>query len=62
MVERINEILIDKFYLNQTFTDLAHAKRAAKNAINLYNEIRLYLSLDYKTPNMGYLKTVHKQL
>ena len=26
----------------------------AKNAINLYNEIRLHLSLDYKTPNMVY--------
>ena len=25
-----------------------------KNAINLYNEIRLHLSLDYKTPNMVY--------
>jgi hypothetical protein len=33
------------------------AKRAAKNAIKLYNEIRLHLSLDYKTPNMVYLKT-----
>ncbi|RED43403.1 hypothetical protein DFQ10_1051, partial [Winogradskyella eximia] len=31
-----------------------HAKRAAKSAINLYNEIRLHLSLDYKTPNMVY--------
>ena len=25
-----------------------------KNAINLYNEIRLPLSLDYKTPNRVY--------
>ena len=32
----------------------AHAKRAAKNAINLYNEIRLHLSLDFKTPNIVY--------
>ncbi|MFT5250792.1 MAG: putative transposase, partial [bacterium] len=23
-------------------------------AINLYNEVRLHLSLDYKTPNMVY--------
>ena len=51
LAERINGILKDEFYLDQTFTDVAHAKRATKNAINLYNEIRLYLSLDYKTPN-----------
>ena len=37
--------------------NVAHAKRAAKNAIKLYNEIRLHVSLDYKTPNMVYLKT-----
>lgn len=57
MAERINGILKDEFYLDQTFDSLQHAKRATKNAINLYNEIRLHLSLDYKTPNMVYLKT-----
>ncbi len=54
MAERVNGILKDEFYLDQTFTNVAHAKRAAKNAINLYNQIRLHLSLDYKTPNMVY--------
>ncbi|WP_255473220.1 integrase core domain-containing protein [Formosa sp. L2A11] len=54
MAERVNGILKDEFYLDQTFTDVQHAKRATKNAINLYNEIRLHLSLDYKTPNMIY--------
>lgn len=57
MAERVNGILKDEFYLDQTFDSLQHAKRATKNAINLYNEIRLHLSLDYKTPNMVYLKT-----
>ena len=57
MAERVNGILKDEFYLDQTFTDLAHAQRAAKNAIKLYNEIRLHLSLNFKTPNMVYLKT-----
>ena len=57
MAERVNGILKDEFYLDQTFDNVAHAKRTAKNAINLYNEIRLHLSLDYKTPNMVYLKT-----
>ncbi len=54
MAERVNGILKDEFYLDQTFTNVAHAKRATKNAIKLYNEIRLHLSLDYKTPNMVY--------
>jgi transposase InsO family protein len=57
LAERVNGILKDEFYLDQVFTDVAHAKRATKNAINLYNEIRLHLSLDYRTPNMVYLKT-----
>jgi putative transposase len=55
--ERVNEILKDEFYIDQTFANVAHAKAVAKNAINIYNEIRLHLSLDYKTPNMVYLKT-----
>ena len=55
LAERVNGILKDEFYLDQTFTDLAHAKRAAKNAIKLYNEIRLHLSLNYQTPNSVHL-------
>ncbi|WCO00300.1 integrase core domain-containing protein [Psychroserpens ponticola] len=54
MAERVNGILKDEFYLDQTFDNVTHAKRAAKNAINLYNEIRLHLPLGYKTPNMVY--------
>jgi len=54
MAERINGILKDEFYLDQTFDSVTHAKKAAKNAINLYNDIRLHLSLDFKTPNMVY--------
>ena len=57
IAERVNGILKDEFYLDQTFTDKTHAKRAAKNAIDLYNEIRLHLSLDYRTPNMVYKLT-----
>jgi len=57
MAERVNGILKDEFYLDQVFTNKEHAKRAAKNAIKLYNEIRLHLSLDYQTPNMEYKLT-----
>jgi len=48
MAERVNGILKDKFYLDQTFMNIAHAKRTAKNAIKLYNEIRLHLPLTLK--------------
>lgn len=51
MAERVNGILKDEFYLDQIFTNVAHAKRATKNAIKLYNQIRLHLSLNFKTPN-----------
>lgn len=51
MAERVNGILKDEFYLDQTFTSLLHAKKASKNAIKLYNSKRLHLSLNYKTPN-----------
>ncbi len=54
MAERVNGILKDEFYLDQTFSNINHTKKATKNAINLYNEIRLHLSLDFKTPNMVY--------
>ncbi|MFT4849612.1 MAG: putative transposase [Sediminicola sp.] len=47
----LNRILKDEFYLDQTFTRLIKAKRATKNAIKLYNNKRLHLSLDHKTPN-----------
>ena len=51
MAERVNGILKDEFYLDQTFTSMNQAKTATKNAIKLYNNKRLHLSLDYKTPN-----------
>lgn len=57
MAERVNGILKDEFYLDQTFTNMAHAQRATKNAIKLYNGTRLHLSLNFKTPNMVYQLT-----
>lgn len=54
IAERVNGILKDEFYLDQTFFDVSHAQRAAKNAIKLYNEVRLHLSLNYKTPENVY--------
>jgi putative transposase len=37
MVEIVNGVLEDEFYLDQTFVKVALAKRTAKNKINLYN-------------------------
>ena len=58
---RADKRLKIEFYLDPPIAigidSLQHAKRATKNAINLYNEIRLHLTLEYKTPNMVYLKT-----
>jgi len=48
LAERVNGILKDEFYLDQTFMNTAHAKRAAKNAINFYNQVRLHLFLNFK--------------
>ncbi|WP_390886666.1 IS3 family transposase [Lacinutrix neustonica] len=53
----VNGILKDEFYLDRTFANVAHAKAVAKYAINLYNEIRLHIWLDFKTPNMVYKLT-----
>lgn len=51
VAERVNGILKDEFYLDQCFFSTANAKKATKNAIEIYNNKRLHLSLGYKTPN-----------
>jgi hypothetical protein len=45
MVEIVNGVLEDAFYLDQNFAKIALAKRAAKNKINFYNETRFDLYL-----------------
>lgn len=51
VAERVNGILKDEFYLDQSFASLMEAKKATKNAVNIYNNKRLHLSLNYKTPD-----------
>lgn len=51
VAERVNGILKDEFYLDQCFFSTQYAKRAAKNAIKIYNNKRLHISLGYKTPS-----------
>jgi len=52
VAERVNGILKDEFYLDQCFVNTRNAKVATKNAIDIYNNKRLHLSLGFKTPNM----------
>lgn len=56
VAERVNGILKDEFYLDQCFVNTSHAKRATKNAIDIYNNKRLHLSLGLKTPEQVYSK------
>lgn len=51
IAERVNGILKDEFYLDQCFFNTRAASIATKNAIDIYNNKRLHLSLGYKTPN-----------
>lgn len=48
LTERVNIVLKDEFYIDQTVINIAHAKRASKKAIKLFNQVRLHLSLDFK--------------
>jgi transposase InsO family protein len=52
IAERVNGILKDEFYLDQCFVNTINACVATKNAIDIYNNKRLHVSLGYKTPNM----------
>jgi putative transposase len=54
IAERVNGILKDEFYLDQSFSSLDLAAKASQNAIRIYNTKRLHLSLGYKTPEQVY--------
>ena len=57
IAERVNGILKDEFFLDQRFKSTKDAKLVSMGAINLYNNKRLHLSLNYRIPNM-----VHKNM
>lgn len=50
MAERVNGILKQEYYLDQTFKNKILAKKSCKQAVKIYNKHRLHMSLDYKTP------------
>ena len=54
VAERINGILKNEFYLNATFTDFTTALKATRDSINLYNNLRPHINLNYQTPEEKY--------
>lgn len=56
VAERVNGILKDEFFLNQTFSSKQLAFKATEQAIRIYNEARPHLSLKMKTPNQKYFE------
>ena len=54
MAQRVNGILKDEFYLDQSFANIALAKKACENAIKIYNTKGLHLPMGYKTPDEVY--------
>lgn len=52
IAERVNGILKDEFFLDQYFHSTEHARKASDYAVYLYNNKRLHLSLNYRTPQI----------
>lgn len=50
IAERINGILKQEFALDTTFTDITQAKDAVRQAVELYNNLRLHTSIGMVTP------------
>lgn len=54
--EIVNGISKGEFFLDQIFFNMQHAKKATKNAIEISNDKRIHLSLQFKIPNMVFFK------
>ena len=52
LAERVNGILKDEFMLGETLRNYEIAEQLVKESIEIYNEERPHLSLDYDTPSM----------
>ncbi|MBR9831416.1 transposase [bacterium] len=52
VAKRFNGIVKGEFYLDECFTNTLTAKKAAKCAIDIYNNKRMHLSLNFNTPDM----------
>lgn len=54
LAERMNGILKQEYALNTMFKNIESAHKAVTEAINLYNNERPHLALNYKTPTMAH--------
>ena len=50
LAERVNGILKSEFNLDATFIDLGHAKKAVKQSIRIYNELRPHMGIRLQKP------------
>jgi putative transposase len=62
VAERVNGILKTEFMLGETLTSFKVAKKLVEESIQIYNEERPHLSLNYQTPNEVYYKNNHQQI
>lgn len=51
LAERVNGILKQEYYLDQNFRTKKIARTACRQAVKIYNGLRLHMSLGYKTPD-----------
>jgi len=56
MAERVNGILKQEYGLGRTFADRKQGAQVARQAVGIYNDLRLHTSLGYRTPS-----SVHAQ-
>lgn len=56
LAERVNGILKTEFMLGETLPSFAVAKELVREAIQIYNQERLHMSLNYETPAEWYRK------
>jgi transposase InsO family protein len=55
MAERVNGILKQEFYLDETFGSKQEAIKACAEAIRLYNQVRFHECIDYMTPEQKHV-------
>lgn len=60
VAERINGILKYEFGLIHTIPNLEIAKKMVKQAVEIYNNERLHLSLDMQTPEFAHINQKHE--
>lgn len=54
LAERVNGILKDEFYLGETLQSKDVAKELVRESVEIYNQQRLHMSLNYRTPESVY--------